>query len=224
MTVDIPLAAGTVPRPLPPVPRTAVIGVLALQGGVAEHLGALFRLDEARRSAGGEGIAARRVLAAADLDGLDGIILPGGESTAVGKLLAESGLGNKLKDAIAGGLAAWGTCMGAILLARSVGARGATHLSLMDIEVERNAYGGQLDSFTLSHPIAGLDGGPFPMVFIRAPVISAVGPGVEVLARAGGTIVACRQGLLLATTFHPELTEDTRMHALFIRIARGSSQ
>ncbi|HCM25310.1 MAG TPA: pyridoxal 5'-phosphate synthase glutaminase subunit PdxT [Treponema sp.] len=196
------------------------IGVLALQGGVAEHLASLRRLDGSDRASGGAGIEARRVLVSADLDGLDGIILPGGESTAVGKLLAEGGLGAELKAAVAGGLAAWGTCMGAILLARAVGG-GETHLSLMDIRVERNAYGSQLDSFTGSHPMAGLEGGPFPMVFIRAPVISFAGPGASILARVSGDIVGCRQGRLLATTFHPELTADTRVHAMFVRMARG---
>lgn len=198
--------------------RPIAMGVLALQGGVAEHLESLRRLDAADRAAGGAGIHQRRVLVPDDLDGLDGIILPGGESTAVGKLLAEGGLGLALKAAVADGLAVWGTCMGAILLARSVGG-GDVHLSLMDIEVRRNAYGGQLDSFAMPNPLDGLEGGPFPMVFIRAPVISSVGPDVEILAKVGLSIVACRQGRLLATTFHPELTEDTRMHALFAGIA-----
>lgn len=200
-------------------PRAVSIGVLALQGGVAPHLEALGRLDAAERTAGGPGIASRRVLVPEDLEGLDGIILPGGESTAVGKLLAEGGLLTVLRERIAGGMAAWGTCMGAILLAKSIANDGRRHLEVMDIEVERNAYGSQLDSFTTALPIDGIEGDPFPMVFIRAPIIAWVGPEVDVLARAAGTIVTCRQGRLLATTFHPELSDDLRVHTLFVRMA-----
>jgi 5'-phosphate synthase pdxT subunit len=200
--------------------RVVSIGVLALQGGVAMHLEALDRLDAAERAAGGAGIMGRRVLVPQDLEGLDGLILPGGESTAVGKLLVEGGLGVAVRERIAAGMAAWGTCMGAILLAKTIANDGRRHLEVMDIEVERNAYGSQLDSFSTNLAIAGIEGGPFPMIFIRAPVISSVGPDVEVLARAGEAIVACRQGRLLATTFHPELSDDLRVHAYFARIAR----
>lgn len=199
--------------------RIVSIGVLALQGGVAMHLESLTRLDAAEREAGGAGIEGRRVLVPHDLEGLDGLILPGGESTAVGKLLVEGGLGKAVRERIAAGMAAWGTCMGAILLARTIANDGRRHLEVMDIEVERNAYGSQLDSFTTALPIAGIEGGPFPMIFIRAPVISSVGPDVEVLARADGAIVACRQGRLLATTFHPELSDDLRVHAYFAHMA-----
>lgn len=184
-----------------------LIGVLALQGGVEPHLSALGRLPD---------LASRRVFRAQDLAGLDGLIIPGGESTAVRRLLTEDRRGRELHDALMerlrSGLAAWGTCMGAILLSRHF-------LAVMDIGVERNAYGGQLDSFTAEAEIAGIPGGPFPLVFIRAPAISDAGPEVEVLARHGGRAVACRQGRLVATTFHPELSSDLRFHAFFAHMA-----
>lgn len=208
-----------------------VIGVLALQGGVAEHIAALRRLDAAEKAAGRAGVEARPVKTVDDLEGIDGIILPGGESSAVGKLLSESGLLEALRKAAAAGLPAWGTCMGAILLARDIENDDRRHLGLMAVSVRRNAYGGQLDSFveraevdvsSFAATAAGesLSGAPFPMVFIRAPVIAAVGPGVAVLARVNGRIVACAQGSLLATTFHPELTDDTRFHAFFVEKVR----
>ncbi len=200
--------------------RRLSIGVLALQGGVAPHLEALSRLDAVDRSAGGVGIASRRVIAVADLEGLDGLILPGGESTAVGKLLVEGGLLPAIRERIQAGMAAWGTCMGAILLAASIANDDRRHLGVMDIAVERNAYGSQLDSFRTEREISGIEGGPFPMIFIRAPVIRAVGAGVDVLARVEGEIVACREGSLLATTFHPELSADLRVHAYFATLAR----
>lgn len=188
------------------------IGVLSLQGGVEEHLAALRSLD---------GVEARPVKTAAALDGLDGVILPGGESSAVGKLLADGGLGGKLRGLIAAGLPAWGTCMGAILLARDIGNDDRRHLSLMDIRVRRNAYGGQLDSFVERAPVdlPFDDRSPFPMVFIRAPVIESIGPDVRVVARSRGGISACVQGAMLATTFHPELSGDFRFHAYFARLA-----
>jgi 5'-phosphate synthase pdxT subunit len=197
---------------------------------VAEHLASLRRLDAAERAAGLLGVEARNVKTAADLRGLGGIVLPGGESSAVGKLMAESGLLEALRREIAGGLPAWGTCMGAILLAGDLENDDRRHLGLLSISVRRNAYGGQLDSFVAEAAVdasvfsspeaAALSASPFPMVFIRAPVIASVGEGVAVLSRVDGTIVACAQGNLLATTFHPELTEDLRFHALFAAAAR----
>lgn len=206
-----------------PAPRVS-LGVLGLQGGVAEHLRALAALDRAERSGGGAGLDCRRVAVPADLEGLDGLVLPGGESTAVGLLLRDGGLLEAIRERAAAGLALWGTCMGAVLLARDLENDGRRHLSLMDISVRRNAFGSQLDSFVEAGPVTGIDGGDFPMVFIRAPVIAAVGPGVEVLARARGEIVACRQGALLATSFHPELTDDLRFHAFFAALARGARE
>lgn len=196
------------------------VGVLALQGGVSEHLTALERTGRAEVEAGRGGVEVRRVLTPQDLEGLEGLILPGGESTAVGLLLRESGLLESLRTRGAEGLALWGTCMGAVLLAREIENDPRRHLGLMDIVLRRNAYGGQLDSFTDSGPVSGLPGGPFPMIFIRAPRITQVGRGVEVLARVAGAPVACRQGRLLATTFHPELSEDPRFHAYFVALAR----
>ncbi len=201
------------------------IGVLALQGGVAEHLRALRSFDARERAAGGEGSEAVAVKTAGDLSGLDGIILPGGESSAVGKLLAESGLGDRLRALISGGLPAWGTCMGAILLAKDIENDERRHLALMDIRVTRNAYGSQLDSFVEAaelEPPLPAGGKPFPMVFIRAPVIESVGPSVTVAARVRGRIAACVQGSMMATTFHPELGDDDRFHAFFVGLARNA--
>ncbi len=187
------------------------IGVLALQGGVAEHADMLARIP---------GVEPVLVRTAADLESTDALIIPGGESTAVGTILTQDVRGQALRNLLVShiqeGFPVWGTCMGAILLARNIRNDHRRHLAVMDIEVHRNAYGSQLDSFTVSEPIEGLEGGPFPMIFIRAPIISAVGAGVQVLARHGGQIVVCRQQNLLASTFHPELTEDDRFHRYFV--------
>ncbi|WP_304221331.1 pyridoxal 5'-phosphate synthase glutaminase subunit PdxT [Gracilinema caldarium] len=192
------------------------IGVLALQGGVAEHADMLARIP---------GVEPVWVRTAADLESTDALIIPGGESTAVGTILAHDPRGQALRELlvtrIQKGFPVWGTCMGAILLARNIRNDHRRHLAVMDIEVHRNAYGSQLDSFTVSEPIEGLEGGPFPMVFIRAPVISDVGARVQVLARHGGQIVACRQQNLLASTFHPELTEDDRFHRYFVSFVKN---
>lgn len=191
------------------------IGVLALQGGVPEHLGHLERL----------GIEGRRVRRAAELEGLEGLILPGGESTAIGSLLAADGMVAALRD-FSAHRAVWGTCAGMILMAREVSG-GRPVLSLMDIAVERNAFGRQLDSFEEPLAVDALrgDGGqPFPGVFIRAPRIARAGPSARVLAKlADGTAVAAQEGCLLATAFHPELTGDLRFHAYFADLARGES-
>jgi len=198
--------------PEPKMPGLRV-GVLALQGGVAEHLGILNLMP---------GVTASRVLDAEQLAAVDGLIIPGGESSAVGILLDTDERGRALKKAImsriASGMPVWGTCMGAILLARQIENDSRTHLAVMDINVRRNAYGSQLDSFTAVQGIVGVDGGAFPLVFIRAPVIVSAGKGVEVLARYGDSIVACRQGNCLASTFHPELTADPRFHGYFMRM------
>jgi 5'-phosphate synthase pdxT subunit len=187
------------------------IGVLALQGGVAEHVDMLKRIPD---------VEPILVKTAEDLETMDALIIPGGESTAVGTILTHDSRGQALRDLLVSrirqGFPVWGTCMGAILLARNIRNDHRRHLAVMDIEVHRNAYGSQLDSFTVLEPILGLDGKPFPMVFIRAPVISEVGPKVQVLARHKGQIVACRQDNLLASTFHPELTEDDRFHRYFV--------
>ena len=195
-----------------------LIGVLALQGGVAEHIAALERVDQIERTSGGTGLEIRPVKSPSDLSELDGVILPGGESSAVGKLLIDAGLLCPLRDRIREGLPAWGTCMGAILLAREIENDGRLHLGLMNITVRRNAYGGQLDSFRELCKIEETTSDPFPMVFIRAPVISSIGQNVQILAQMRGEIVACREAWMLATTFHPELTDDLRVHSLFLKM------
>ncbi len=197
------------------------IGVLALQGDVREHARALTAV-------GATPIAVRR---AADLTGLAGVVIPGGESTAIGKLLAVFDLLSPLRDAIAAGLPAYGSCAGMILLAGEVldGLPGQPTLGGLDISVRRNAFGRQVESFECDLDLVGLDG-PLKGVFIRAPWVERAGPGVEVLARlapdggsdrpSAGRVVAVRQGRLLATAFHPELTDDVRVHGLFLDMVK----
>jgi 5'-phosphate synthase pdxT subunit len=187
--------------------------VLALQGDVSEHSGAVDR-------AGGVPVEVRLP---AHLDGLDGLIIPGGESTAIGKLLHEWGLLVPLRERIVAGFPVWGTCAGAILLAKDVrdALPGQPLLGVMDVAVRRNAFGRQVQSFEAALDVPALGSPPFPAVFIRAPKIESVGPAVEVLARLpDGSIVAARQGHLLATAFHPELTPDTRFHRYFAHMCR----
>ncbi len=189
------------------------IGVLALQGDFAEHAAVLQHL----------GVVPLEVRLAAHLDGLLGLIIPGGESTTIGKLAVDFGLIDPLR-AFARQHAVWGTCAGAILLSRDA-QRAQPLLELMDITIRRNAFGRQVDSFEIpirAPALSGVDDGregPFPAVFIRAPLIEQVGPGVEIVARLqDGTIVAARQGRWLATSFHPELTGDDRFHRYFLRL------
>lgn len=193
------------------------IGVLALQGAFREHRALLETL----------GARVREVRLPQDLAGLDGLILPGGESTTMGKLLLDYDLRAPIRDFAAAGKALWGTCAGAILLAREVegappqfGAQPG--LGLMDIRVRRNAFGRQRDSFEVPLRVQGLDA-PFPAVFIRAPVIEEVRSGVEVLARHGEHAVLARQGRLLASSFHPELTRDARLHEAFLRLVQDAA-
>jgi len=182
------------------------VGVLALQGDVAEHEAALRRA----------GAQPTRVRRAAQLADLDALVLPGGESTTIGQLASDFGLVEPLRQFGASGRPMWGTCAGLILLAHSVG-QDQPLVGLMDLVVGRNAFGRQVDSFEVDVDVQGLAGGPFRGVFIRSPVISAAGPAVEILARLdGGEVVAARQGHLLATCFHPELTDDLRLHQLFL--------
>ncbi len=193
------------------LPRVTTIGVLGLQGDVAEHLAILDRC-------GAEGVSVKHAHQFAEVDGL---IIPGGESTTIGKLLARFELLEPLTAAIADGLGVFGTCAGAILLAREAlhhdGTVSEQHLlGAMDTTVRRNAFGRQVDSFEADLHVEGIDGGPIHAVFIRAPIIERAGPDVEVLACVGDTIVVCRQGPLLASSFHPELTDDPRLHQEFI--------
>lgn len=186
------------------------IGVLALQGDFAEHAHMLGRLDA-------EAVEVRQP---SDMDGIAGLIIPGGESTTIGKLMVRYGFPEPIRALAEAGKPVWGTCAGLILMARDVG-RQQPLLNLLDITVERNAFGRQTDSFETDLEIVGLSDGLFPAVFIRAPVVRAVGPGVQVLSRLDdGTIVAVRRGRLFGTSFHPELTGDTRLHARFVEMAR----
>ncbi len=189
---------------------TPVIGVLALQGDFAEHAAMLRRL----------GVESREVRVPRDLEGLDGLVIPGGESTTIGKLLETYALLEPVRDLGASGFPIWGTCAGLILLATDVGTPQPL-LGLMDMTVERNAFGRQTDSFETDLDIDGLPGGAFHAVFIRAPIVSGIGDDVEVLAKLDdGRIVAVRQGNLLGTAFHPELTADARLHGLFVEMTR----
>ena len=186
------------------------IGVLSLQGSVAEHLACLSRLE------GVEGVAVNTPAALAQVDGL---ILPGGESTTIGKLLRLFALFEPLRQRIIEGMPVWGTCAGMILLAHQVVGE-SPHLDVMDITVRRNAYGRQLDSFATEAVIPAFGERPLPLVFIRAPWIEAVGPAAQVLCKLDGRIVAARQGHMLVTSFHPELTDDLTVHAYFAAMVR----
>lgn len=182
------------------------IGVLALQGGVIEHINHLKAL-------GSEAVEIRK---AEELDDLDGIILPGGESTTLGKLLNITGIMDKLRNKILNGFPVWGTCAGMILLAKEIENNNITHLNLMDIKVKRNAYGSQLDSFETLEKIDAVDSEPIPMIFIRAPYIVSADSNVDILCRINGNIVAAREKNMLVTSFHPELTSDLRFHKYFL--------
>ncbi len=199
------------------------IGVLAVQGDFAEHAASLERAARAI----GQTVEVQEVRRPADLAGLDGLIIPGGESTTIGKLLVAYDLEQPLQDAAQAGLPIWGTCAGMILLARDIlGGEPDGRVGLMDLTVRRNAFGRQLDSFEIELPFEGVDH-PVHAVFIRAPLIESVGPSAQALARLpDGRVVAARQGNLLATSFHPELTPDPALHAWFLEqvlAARGDS-
>lgn len=192
------------------VNKPPVIGVLALQGDFAEHVAVLERL----------GVPAVEVRLPKHLGGIDALIIPGGESTTITRLLDIYELREPIRRLGLEGLPIWGTCAGAIVLAREATDLDRPNLALMDITVRRNAFGRQVDSFEEDLAIAAFAGPPFHAVFIRAPSIDAVGPGVEVLAAlADGTIVAAREGTLVATSFHPELTSDSRFHELLVAAA-----
>ena len=186
------------------------IGIFALQGAFLEHRQSLEKL-------GAETIEIRR--RAHFSDGLDGIVLPGGESTVQGKFLREEGLLNPVTQAVEGGLPVFGTCAGLILLAKELTNDPNVYLGTMDVTVKRNAYGRQLGSFRADVELKPI--GLFPAVFIRAPYIEKAGTNVDVLAEQDGKIVAARQDNMFVTAFHPELTEDLRAHAYFLDMVRG---
>jgi 5'-phosphate synthase pdxT subunit len=191
-----------------------VIGVLALQGDVREHVRALEQA----------GATAKPVRRLNEIEAVDGLVIPGGESTTLWKLATVFELLDPVRKLIAGGLPAFGSCAGMIMLADHIqdGAAGQETFGGIDMTVRRNAFGRQVDSFE-RHISLSFDDAPFRAVFIRAPWVERAGPGVSVIGKDEGRIVAVRQGVLLATAFHPELTPDGRIHELFVSMVKGMS-
>lgn len=183
------------------------IGVLDIQGSVEEHLAALKKI----------GASAIPVKNKKDLDRVDGLIIPGGESTTIGKLMKRYGLDKTIQKRT---IPIWGTCAGAILLSKKIYNRKPDALGLMDIAIERNAYGRQIDGFQTKISIPALGRRKVPAIFIRAPRIKKTSPSIRVLAEYNGEPVMVRQGRLLATMFHPELTTDTRIHRYFVSMTK----
>lgn len=185
------------------------IGVLALQGSFIEHINMLAKL----------GVMATPVYKPNELEGIDGLIIPGGESTTILNLMHSFNIFEPLKERALDGLPVMATCAGTVLLAKEVTNPGMKTLALMDISVKRNAFGRQVDSFEANVDIPLLGKEPFPAIFIRAPLIETTDPDVEILCRLGdGTAIAVRQERLLAVSFHPELSQDTRLHRYFLEI------
>lgn len=187
-----------------------VVGVLSLQGDFQLHCDAIAAC----------GAEPRQVRMPEDLAGCEGLILPGGESTTLGILLQRHGLDQAIVERCRDGMPAWGTCMGMILMAQRVEGRDQFTLNLLDITIRRNAFGPQVHSFEQEIPVKGFVS-PFPAVFIRAPIVTECGPEVESLAEVEGKVVAVRQGRLLGTAFHPELTADRRVHEYFLSLFGG---
>ncbi|RLE39885.1 pyridoxal 5'-phosphate synthase glutaminase subunit PdxT [Candidatus Acetothermia bacterium] len=185
------------------------IGVLGLQGAVREHLSSLARL----------GVEARAVKRVEELEGLSGLILPGGESTAI-SLIAGEGFLARLRDLADAGFPFFGTCAGMILLAREIEGQTESYIRAIDITVARNASGRQVHSFETTLAVDGI-GDDIPAVFIRAPYITRMGPGVQALARYDGAVVMAREGNVLVTSFHPELTDDLRIHRYFTEMVEN---
>jgi pyridoxal 5'-phosphate synthase pdxT subunit len=194
----------------PRVATNPIVGVLALQGDVVEHLAALER-------AGADAIV---VKSAPDLARADALVIPGGESTTVMKLLERAGLDRPIVERVRGGMPLWGTCMGMIVAARAIVDLVQPTLDLIDITVRRNAFGRQNESAEVELPIQALGSPPFPAIFIRAPWIERRGPTVELLASRDGRGVMVREGNVLATSFHPELGGDPRVHRYFLAIVK----
>ncbi len=187
------------------------VGVLAVQGDVREHVDALREL----------GIDAEQVKLPKDLEDLQGLIIPGGESTTIGKLMVIFDLLEPIRHRIlAEKMAVWGTCAGMILLAKDIGESAQPLLGVMDSRILRNVFGSQINSFEADVPIECINGGPFPAVFIRAPMVESIGPNVAVLGRlpSNDCIVAIQQDLMLATAFHPEIVGDRRLHQYFLTL------
>ncbi|UCM86826.1 pyridoxal 5'-phosphate synthase glutaminase subunit PdxT [Streptomyces marincola] len=193
---------------------TPVVGVLALQGDVREHLAALT----------GAGVRAVSVRRPEELASVDGLVIPGGESTAISKLAVAFGLLGPLRERVRDGLPVYGSCAGMIMLADKIldPRSGQETVGGIDMIVRRNAFGRQNESFEAAVEVAGVPGGPVHGVFIRAPWVESIGAAAEPVAEYGGHTVAVRQGALLATAFHPELTGDHRVHALFADMVRAA--
>ena len=188
------------------------VGVLAIQGDFAEHISVLGKL----------GVQAREIRLPAHLDSLDGLIIPGGESTTLSRLMSNYDLREPITKMAMQGVAIWGTCAGMIMLSQEITEQDPVPLGIMDIGVQRNAFGRQVDSFEQTLEISVLGADPYHAIFIRAPVIIRVGQGVEVLSSLEDRRpVAVQQGNLLATSFHPELTTDYRFHEYFLSLADG---
>lgn len=188
------------------------IGVLASQGAFIEHIEKLRQL----------GVEAMPVRMPEELEGLDGLIIPGGESTSIGRLMRDYKLTQAIRDRVKQGMSVFGTCAGMILMAKKGDNQAFEPLGLMDIAVRRNAFGRQVESFETEINVPALGEKPFPGVFIRAPLVEQVNGTVEVLARlADGTVVAARDDKMLALAFHPELTDDLRFHQYFLEIVSG---
>ncbi len=188
------------------------VGVLALQGDFAEHARSLETV----------GAEPAQVRLPHDMANIDALIIPGGESTTIARLIEVFGLAREIKGRVEDGMPTWGTCAGMIVLARSLIEDRPQPLGLMDIRVQRNAYGRQVDSFEADIPVPALGDGPFQAVFIRAPAIEEIGPEVRPLALLNGRqVVAAQEGRVMVTAFHPELTTDTRFHAYFLSLAAG---
>jgi len=186
------------------------VGILALQGDFEKHAAMLERM----------GVPQREVRKVADLEGIDALIIPGGESTTIGRLMTRYGLDTAIRKRAEQGMPIYGTCAGMILLAKEIAGSQQERLGLMDIEVVRNAFGSQIESFEADLPFKPFADRPVRAVFIRAPIVSRVGAAVEILSEFNGKIVAVQQGKLLATAFHPELTDDERVHRYFLSLLK----
>jgi len=191
------------------------IGVLDLQGAVIEHVDKINNIS---------GATALRVKNVKDLEDIDGIIIPGGESTTIGKLLRDFQMLSPLKSKIESGMPVWGTCAGMIILAKSILGSDYNHLGVMGIEVRRNANGSQLDSFITDEIVGGVSEEKILLVFIRAPYVEKAHEGVKVLCKLDEKIIACRENNMLATSFHPELTEDLSMYKYFYNMCKVISK
>ena len=186
------------------------IGVLSLQGGVIEHINHINKL-------GHEGVEIKKI---EDIKDLRGIILPGGESTTIGKLLRETKMLTILREKIFSGFPVWGTCAGMILLAKYIEDSSQGHLKVMDIKVKRNAYGSQVDSFKKNAIINEISSDPIPLIFIRAPLITEVFEDVKIICTVDDKIVAARQNNMFATSFHPEITDNLEVHRYFVNMCK----